>query len=58
MRERKKRERERERERDRERERLRERERGGGRPNMKAKTPQLEDNFVITKNPKGTRMCL
>ena len=27
-------------------------------PNRKAKTPHLEDNLVIIKNPKGTRVCL
>ena len=44
--------RENERERDRERERVREN------PNRKAKTPHLEDNLVIIKDPKRTRVCL
>ena len=27
-------------------------------PNRKAKTPQLEDNLEIIKDPKRTRVCL
>ena len=27
-------------------------------PNRKAKTPHLEDNLVIIKDPKRTRVCL
>ena len=44
--------------RGRERERERERENGERNPNRKAKTPHLEDNLVIIKDPKRTRVCL
>ena len=27
-------------------------------PNRKAKTPHLEDNLVIIKDPKRSRVCL
>ena len=52
-----------ERERDKEREeKEREREREVRErvinPNRKSTTPHLEDNLVIIKNPKRTRVCL
>ena len=41
-----------------EREKRRERQRERQNPNRKAKTPHLEDNLVIIKDPKRTRVCL
>ena len=56
---RKAKERERERDKEREREREREREvRESHQCNRKSTTPHLEDNLVIIKNPKRTRVCL